>query len=211
MQKEQSNDFLKVNGDIVSLMEAAKEVGWENIKPLSVHRIIYTASVLYSFTHEKNTNPFSEDYDFGISLRGPFSDVIQESLDFLNANDYIAEVDDEESLKLGDEPALNLEKTRNFEEKKIWIENIIYIMALYGENKIYDFVFRDPEYQDSLQRNIVTEINLDKGNKSDVSLRNLRKAFESSLGEDAGKINSKEYLNMYFKFIFSKILRGETK
>lgn len=45
-----------------------------------------------------------------------------------------------------------IEQIPNFNTKREWIDAIIHILGIYGEDNIYDFVFRDPEYRDTVDR-----------------------------------------------------------
>lgn len=199
--------ILRINGDIISVVKICNEVGWAQLKELSIYRIIYIASVLYSFKYPDKENPFSNDYDFVPSLRGPFTEDIKTSLTNLLVNDYLES--DGKQIFLGSENPKRIEELPNYNEKHNWLEVVIYILAIYGEEKIYDFVVRDPEYQENIQSNSLKEINIEKGNKTYISLVRLKSVFEDALGEKANELDDKQYLNHYFDYIFSKILRGE--
>ncbi|MEK8127862.1 hypothetical protein WMW72_08125 [Paenibacillus filicis] len=210
MQKGSHDVLYRVNGDILSALKTSEDIGWESVTEFSVQRIMYIASVLFSFRHENEFNPFEQDYDFSVSLRGPFSAIIPRSLSFLLANEFIYYTDHKE-LSLSDRQMPDLYSMPYFKERKDWIESIIYILGIYGEEKIYDFVFRDPQYQDNIQRNSIKEINIKPGNKTDITIRKMKAAFEKSLGSSASELENKKYLDMYFDYVFSKILRGETE
>lgn len=201
----------RTNGDIISILDIAEEIGWNGVKEINLYRVLYISSVLYSFKYPDKINIFSMDYDFVISLRGPFSDSIKNSLIYLRANKVITlDQSKEFILNKNNKEIFNIEKMPYYLERRSWLETIIYILAIYGEEKVYDFVFRDPEYQDSVQRNSITKINLDKGNETYKSLMSLKSAFENTLGEKVDDLDNKRYLELYFQYIFSKILRGET-
>ncbi|KMY33745.1 hypothetical protein ACZ11_01300 [Lysinibacillus xylanilyticus] len=199
--------ILRINGDILSVFRICNEVGWESLKEISVYRIIYISSVLYSFKYPSKENPFSEDYDFVTSLRGPFTEDIKISLTNLLVNEYL--VENGKQLSLGKETSNKIDDLPKYKEKYNWFEVVIYILAIYGEEKIYDFVVRDPEYQENLQTNSIKEINIEKGNKTYSNLVKLKETFERALGESANELDDKKYLEYYFDYIFSKILRGE--
>lgn len=208
MQKEAREKLLRVNGDILSVLTTVGDLGWESVNELSIQRIVYIASVLFSFKYEEEVNPFEIDYNFSVSLRGPYSDIIPNSIKFLMVNELIDKEDG--GLKILGREIPNIGLMPKFYERKSWIEIIIYILGIYGEEKIYDFVFRDPQYQDNLQRNSIKEINIKSGNKTEMALKKLKLAFEKTLGKSALELDNKQYLNMYFDYVFSKILRGET-
>lgn len=199
--------ILRINGDILSVVKICNDVGWDNLKEISIYRIIYIASVLYSFKYPNKENPFSSDYDFITSLRGPFTEDIKTSLTNLLVNEYL--LSDGKKITLGKVTPSRIEELPKYQEKYNWLEVIIYILAIYGEEKIYDFVVRDPEYQENVQSNSIKEINVEKGNKTYISLVKIKGVFENVLGEDAKELDDKQYLEHYFDYIFSKILRGE--
>ncbi|MBE9917854.1 hypothetical protein G8C92_28030 [Paenibacillus donghaensis] len=210
MQKESNDVLFRVNGDIISTLKTSEDIGWESITEYSIQRIMYIASVLYSFRYENKFNPFVKDYDFSVSLRGPFSSIIPSAVYFLIANEFI-NYNENKELVLSGRQIPNLNLMPYFEERKNWIESIVYILGIYGEEKIYDFVFRDPQYQDNVQRNSIKEIDIKPGNKTDITVRRMKGAFEKGLGNSASQLSHKEYLDMYFDYVFSKILRGETE
>ncbi len=208
MQKKNLEKIYRVNGDILSTLIASDEIGWGSVSELSIQRIIYISTVLFSFRYEDKKNPFEEDYDYSVSLRGPYSDIIPQSLNFLIVNDWV--ILSSEGCELSERNMPDMSRLPNYLERKEWIETIIYILGIYGEEKIYDFVFRDPQYQDNLQRNSIREINTTSHNKTVQTLRKMKIAFEKALGESASELDNKKYLNMYFDYVFSRILRGET-
>ncbi|MFJ6209196.1 hypothetical protein [Lysinibacillus sp. NPDC092081] len=199
--------ILRINSDIISIMKISHEVGWVSLKEISISRIIYISSVLYSFKYPNNKNPFMEDYDFITSLRGPFTEDIKFSINNLLINDYL--IKNNNQLFLGKEIFEGIEKMPNYKEKYNWFTVVIYILAIYGEEKIYDFVVRDPEYQEKVQSNSLKDINVEKGNKTYRSLIKLKGIFEDALGKNAAELDDKKYLELYFDYIFSKILRGD--
>ena len=97
-----------------------------------------------------------------------------------------------------------------FEEKCSWIEDISYIIGIYGEDKIYDFIFRDPEYRVSLDSNKELCYNLDIGENNETVkfLNDFKKSFEDHLSVNID-LNNRKYLEMYFEYVFGRVLRGE--
>ncbi|MEK5435243.1 MULTISPECIES: hypothetical protein [Paenibacillus] len=200
----------RVNGDILATLTTGEDLAWGAMNELSIQRILYISSILFSFRFENKYNPYEIDYDFSVSLRGPFSDVVPFSIKFLLANKFII-INENDEIELAGRELPDMTSMPYYTERKEWIETIIYILGIYGEEKIYDFVFRDPQYQDNLQRNSMKEINLKSGNKTELTLRRLKAAFEGTLGKSALELDNKKYLEMYFEYVFSKILRGETE
>ena len=210
MKREETKRVLRTNGDVLATLQVANDVGWEGVKEVNIHRIIYISSVLYSFKNPDKENPFIADYNFIISLRGPYSDEIKRSLVYLKTQKFIFNNDKQEyQLHNENVMTLNLEILPNFIIKKNWIETIIYIIGIYGEDKIYDFVFRDPEYQDNVHRNSITNLNLDIGNETYKNLVEMKQVFESVLGDKAETLDNREYLELYFQYVFSKIIKGD--
>ncbi|MFX0549531.1 hypothetical protein ACOAKC_09345 [Hathewaya histolytica] len=207
MKKEKIGN---VNGDILALLEITEKIGWNGVRKISIFRIMYLASVLYSFRYPRKKNPFAYDYVFVVSLLGPYCDVIDNSLIYLQINEYV-KVDKDEFYKLSTNSMPELKKLPNFDVKSEWLKVIVYILGIYGEEKVYDFVFRDPEYQEKVQTNSIKNINIEKGNKTYNNLINFKKAFEEWFmkSEIEYKNNDKKYLELYFEYVFSKILKGD--
>lgn len=205
------NEISKINGDILTLIQITNEIGWETINGHSITRILYLSSVLYSFKYPELENPFY-DYFFVSSLRGPDAGNVDLSLKFLLSNRYIEEESKNNGIyKLGKNPIPHLSELPNINAKEEWMKIIIYIMGIYGEEKIYDFIFRDPEFQDNMKRNTTNnELEIGPENKTIEILNKFKKAFEKTLKNKSINLDDKQYLNLYFDYIFSKILKGET-
>lgn len=206
------SEVSKINGDILTLIQITNEIGWNTINGLSIPRILYLSSVLYSFKYPEIENPFAGDYLFVSSLRGPDTGSIDTSIKFLLSNRFIEEESKNNRVyKLGRNPVPDLSKLPNIITKKEWLKVIIYILGIYGEEKIYDFIFRDPEYQDILQRNTTNnELEIGSENKTIDVLNKFKRTFEKTLKTKNIDLDDKQYLNLYFDYIFSKILKGET-
>lgn len=205
-------EISRINGDVLTLIKITKEIGWERINILSITRILYLSSVLYTFKYPQEHNPFSDDYHFIVSLRGPYSGNIQISIKFLLANKFIEEIKKNSGVfVLGRNPIPDLTDIPYIAVKKDWFKVIIYILGIYGEEKIYDFVFRDPEYQDNIQRNAVkNELEIGPNNKTNEILERFKNSFEINLKDQNIELDDKQYLELYFEYLFSKILKGET-
>lgn len=198
-----------INIDICILLENSKKIGWEYVKRQSIHRILYLASVLFSFKYENEKNIFSENYEFSINLTGPYCAEIERSLLFLETNEIIKSNNGSYIFIKDNIPNITL--SPQYKLKYDWIKTIIYILGVYGESKIYDFVFEDPEYQYKLLSNTSNSLNLDNNNETNRSLKFFKKAFEDSLSEDidVNSIDNQKYLTLYFDYVFSKIIKGE--
>lgn len=205
--KNDKSTLTTVNSDILSLANITSKIGWDSIRENSVFRILYLATVLYSFMHPDKQNPFSKVYHFDIDVTGPYSEEIKKSLVFLESNDYLTRY--ENKFKVNFDRSVNLASIETEREKEDWFKIIIHLLGLYGESKIYDFVIRDPQYQDYLERNVPKELNTTEDNETIKLLTRFRKSFEKALGDKANIIDDKEYLKLYFEYVFSKILKGE--
>jgi hypothetical protein len=203
--------IFRASGDILTIMNFTLKLGWNEIRELSIYRILYLSSVLYSFKYPERRNPFIDDYSFIVSLRGPYSEVIEKSLIYLLTNHYIKKVCTNNDQYILDVNKNELTYMPGYQEKNEWLEIIIYILGVYGEDKIYDFIFRDPEYQDSIARNSQKELNLTPSNQTHQTLMKFKELFEKAMNEenDVIELDDKAYLNMYFEYVFSKILKGE--
>lgn len=196
-----------VSGDVYLVIKSMKQVGWGTIRETSVNRILYMSAVVYSFRFPEKENMFQNDYHFFITLSGPEETLIQGALVNLESNEIIEHT--EEGYRL-----VELKESDNFSflpryaEKKAWIEDMAYIIGIYGEDKIYDFIFRDPEYKTSLDSN--NEYNLDIGvdNQTIKFLNQFKKMFEDQT-DGATKLDNRKYLELYFEYVFGRILRGE--
>ena len=205
--KNQQN-LNKVNSDIVGLIQIAKEIGWKSVNEWSIQRIFYLCTVLYSIKRPLTQNPFVEQYKFAVDLRGPYSDVIVKSLLDLETQDYIVK-SPEHSYSLGERDLSTLNKLPEYLLRHAWISIVIYILGIYGEDRIYDFIFKDPEYVDAIKRQSAKSIDTSDDNLSISNLIKFKKIFEENLGRETDKIKDKDYLEMYFEFVFSKILKGK--
>lgn len=209
MLKERIYNKYQIATDILLLLKLSSEIGWNGLLEVSIIRILYLCSVLYTFKYPKCSNPFSEEYEFTVELRGPHCDLISDTLFFLETNTYIIKENNKKKYMLNYKKIPNIEKMPNYIEKKEWIEIIIYILGVYGEEKIYEFIFRDPEYQNNLHRNEKLPINVKKDNKTIIVLNEFKEAFEKTLATESIKLDDKRYLELYFEYVFSKILKGE--
>lgn len=99
----------------------------------------------------------------------------------------------------------------DYSVKKDWLEVLFYIIGIYGEGRLYEFIIRDPEYVEHLHTNNLKELNTDRNNKSIMVLNEFKSAFEISLGTKSGQIDDKEYLELYFEYIFGKVIKGDAE
>lgn len=197
-----------VSGDIISCFLAAQSIGWEGMSEISLNRIIYFAAVLFKFRFSDKKNIFENDYEFSITLRGPEAPVIKNAIIHLQTNFIISSQNSEYFLDTEDQTF-----TKNlpyYEEKKNWIEDIVYLMGVYGEEKLYDFIFRDPEYKANLKSKSSKPLDLSEDNYTIRYLKMFKIDFENSISKQSLKLANKQYLELYFEYVFSKILKGES-
>lgn len=196
--------YYDVSTDILFIFKSAYRVNWQELRESSIYRILYFASVFYSFAFTKSKNPFST-YKFIISNRGPYSSEVSNALLFL-IKDFLTETD--EVFEVINPDITNLLKIEGSQEKFDWIDNVIKILAIYGESRIYDFIFKDPEYQRAIKSNTAQGLDTSIENSSVLTLNKFRKVFEQNV-EEAKKASPKVYLQLYFDYVFSKILKRE--
>jgi len=196
-----------VSGDVYLVIKSMKQVGWGAIRETSINRILYMSAVVYSFRFPEKENMFENDYHFFRTLSGPEEALVQGALTNLESNEIIEHT--EEGYKLIDlGERYEYFSLPRYIEKRAWIEDMAYIIGVYGEDKIYDFIFRDPEYRTSFDSN--SEYNLDIGvdNKTINFLDKFKKAFEDQI-DKANELDNRKYLELYFEYVFGRILRGE--
>lgn len=197
-----------VSGDVLSCFLSGKSIGWDGMSEISLNRIIYLAAVLFKFRFSDQKNIFEDDYEFSITLRGPEASIINNAIIHLQTNFIISKKNSEYFLDVEEETF-----TKNlpyFEEKKSWIEDIIYLMGVYGEEKLYDFIFRDPEYKANLKSKSSRPLNLGEDNYTIKYLEMFKTDFERTIPQHNPILSNKQYLELYFEFVFAKILKGES-
>lgn len=191
--------------DVYCLLCVLKELGWESLRETTINRLIYLSSVLYSFINNESENIFAKNYQFVITLSGPEDVEIEKALIHLESNDLLKHTDkgymvsDSENLLIMDD----------YDKKKAWFKDIAYIISVYGEDKIYDFIFRDPEYRESLLGNSVYNLNIDKNNATVKFLNRFKFEFEKVLDDESVALDNRKYMELYFEYVFGMILRGE--
>lgn len=195
-----NKELYQANEDIICVIDNVKSIGWNSIKEQSIQRIVYLSKVLYSFTHlDRNIFDY---YHFSVSLYGPFSGLIENSIVYLKSAMYLLD-SEEGSLKYNRNNPL-VEKN---EEKEKWIKTIILILGKYGENRIFGFTINDPLYKEAVENNQLRELDTSSPeNKTVKVLQEFKQAFEDTL-DDTSSISAEEYLDLYFEYIFSQIIQ----
>ena len=192
--------------DVFLLLKKLQNIGWNAVRESSIHRIMYLSAVLYSFRYPDKQNIFKDDYFFSRTLSGPEDAEIENALTNLTTNDLIRHSENGYSCTT---IVHTVSLSDNYNQKEPWFDDISYILGIYGEDKIFDFIFRDPEYKKSLESNSIYSLNIGNDNDTVMFLNTFKDAFETKLSKDKNILNNKDYLKLYFEYIFGKILRGE--
>lgn len=207
---ENYNDIMLISADIYSVMKSMNNIGWNALRESSINRILYLSAVIYSFMSNDLKNIFVDNYNFVITLGGPEDPKISNAITNLESNEIIER--NESGLTLGNsEGDIKFKDYPLYHEKAQWIDDMSYIIGIYGEDKIYDFVFRDPQYQLSLKTNAQYALDLTPNNATVKFLNSFKQDFENH-AQKTGKdysLNNRQYLSMYFEYVFGKILRGD--
>lgn len=205
--KDKGDQYL-IYTDILAIFKLASDIQWKEVRQNSVYRILYLSSVLYSFRHPYKNNPFII-YKFTVDTTGPYDSNISKAFDFLIKDEYIRRTTGDDVLAIGRNSGNDVFKIEVGQERYEWIKQVMYILGIYGENKIYDFIFRDPQYQTTIKSNTQQGLNTDVNNETVKTLKSFQSAFEETLEKDKEKISSQTYLELYFEYVFSKILKRE--
>jgi len=194
-----NKELYYANEDILCITDNVKSIGWESIKEQSLQRIVYLVKVLYSFTH-LNENIFGY-YHFSVSLYGPFSGLIKNSVIYLKSDMFLLDTDD---------GGVKYNRSNSFVwknvEKEKWIKTIILILGKYGENRIFGFTINDPLYKEAVENNQVRELDTSSPENRTIKVLNeFKQAFEETLSSTSF-IDAEKYLDLYFEYIFSQII-----
>ena len=198
-------ELLEANLDVIRLFKSSKLIGWNDLKEQSVYRILYLSSVLYSFMFPGEH--FKEGYDFTVDMTGPYSKGLRDALTFLVSNDIILLKENKE-YELNKSNELDLSNSSEQDRKTGWLKNVLYILGTYGEKKVYEFVIRDPEYRANIETNSLQSLNTDETNRTIEFLNSIKQQFEKKLAEENNKPDKNKYLELYFEYVFSKVLTG---
>jgi hypothetical protein len=202
--KEKTREIYEVNSDILVLFKIANEIGWDELREASIHRIFYLSSVLYTFM-DYHTEKVFKNYHFSLSATGPYANIINKSIIDLLSREIISEGETGNlSLRFPLSEKIDLSENNKYD----WFKIIIFILGLYGEDKVFGFVIQDPQYKDDFQRNIQKAIDISDQNKTVETLNHFKTAFEETL-DDVSQIDDKEYLELYFEYVFSKIIKRD--
>lgn len=202
------NSVMLVSADVYSVIKSMNDKGWKTLRESSINRIIYLTAILFTFMYENEKNIFEDIYKFTVTLSGPEDANISRAIVNLESNYAISSNNDglfifdkEYVLKFKDYPL--------FDKKAKWIDDISYIIGIYGEEKIYDFIFRDPQYQTSKKSNSLEILDLTENNATVLFLKEFKSEFEKHIDVTNRSLSNRKYLELYFEYVFGKIVRGD--
>lgn len=208
MENRDSINRFIIIADILLIFQFASEINWKEIRQASISRILYISSVLFSFRSPDRTNPF-DNYKFAVDNSGPYDLEINHALDFLVKDEYLKRTSGEDVYQLDQNVIKDLGKKEINKERAEWIRQVIYILGQYGEGKIYDFIFRDPQYQLTIKSNTLQKVNTNPDNETIHILKQFQQAFEEEVTKNQLNLKPQRYLELYFEYVFSKILKRE--
>jgi len=209
MDKE-TQELYQVNDDIVFILNTGLKIARKEIKRQSINRIIYLSKVLYSFVNQSELNMMGYYHFTAKNMPGPMSSIINNSLVDLESREFI--INSNSGIKLnifGEQLANILDASLNpiKQNKQKWLKIIMLLLGKYGENKVFSFTINDPLYIEKIESNSSKEITFEVNeNKTLKVLNNFKNAFEESI-EDTSSISKEEYLELYFDYIFSQIIK----
>lgn len=208
MDKE-IKELYQTNDDIVFILSTGLKIGWEEIKSQSINRIVYLSKVLYSFVNYTEPN-IMDYYHFTSNFAGPVSAVINRSLVDLESREFTISSNSGIKLNIIGQTLNNiLDSSLDNEkrERQEWYKTILLLLGKYGENKVFSFTINDPLYIENVESNSQKEILFDDSeNKTFEVLKSFQKAFEETI-PDTSNISKEEYLELYFDYIFSQIIK----
>lgn len=193
--------LMSANVDLMTIIAHTKKMGWDSVGSNSLQRIMYLMKVLYAFNHE-DENVFGL-YHFNVSVFGPYSELINNSLTFLLATQRLTG-EREGDVRLNSDDGVDAMS----DEKIKWIDTVLLILGKYGESKIFSFIVNDPLYDQSVKSNSDSEIDINPENYTLRVLNDFKSAFEETL-EDTSSISKEEYISLYFDYLFSEIIKRE--
>ena len=191
-------NLIRANEDIITITTIAKSIGWGAVSEQSFQRVLYLVQILYSFKHV-GENIFSY-YHFIVTTFGPYSDLIERSLVFMKSSSTLRE--EEGGL------CLNTKKQIPYNKDKVeWLKSVLYMLGKYGEKRLFCFIVNDPSYENATQTNNVGGIDTSSSESETLkTLNDFKVAFEQTI-EDTSAISDEKYIELYFEYIFSQIIK----
>lgn len=208
MDKE-TRELYQANDDIIFILNTGSKIGWYEIKPQSINRIIYLAKVLFSFVNESEPN-LMDYYHFTSNLSGPISSVVNKSLIDLESKEFIVLENSGLKLNIKEQQLHNIldfSADENKKNRQEWFKFVMLLLGKFGEGKVFSFAINDPLYIENIESNSSKEISFEnQENKTLKVLNSFKEAFEKSI-KNTSAINREEYLELYFDYIFSQIIK----
>lgn len=202
------DNVMLISADVYSVIKSMNDKGWKTLRESSINRIIYLTAILFTFMYENEKNIFEDTYKFSITLSGPEDSNISKAIINLESN-YAISSNNEGLFIFDKEYIFNFKDYPLFDKKSRWIEDISYIIGIYGEEKIYDFIFRDPQYQFSKKTNSLEILDLTENNATVLFLKEFKTEFEKYIKFNSNSLSNRKYLELYFEYVFGKIVRGD--
>ncbi|MCT7508507.1 hypothetical protein [Aliarcobacter cryaerophilus] len=202
--------------DLLFVLESAKKIGIKSLRENSIQRIIYFC---YIFDYLNKEKVFKYSYDFHIDTEGTYSIEIHKLLIDLSSNYSILKIENKSHIETFEIDIVTSQKIKKYYQtthseyydKYKWIDTVIKILGLYGEEKLFDFIYRDPIINESLSTNQTKTIDRDTNTLTKDYLNSFKNEFEQYLKDEEIEItiDNNKYLEAYFEYIFSQIMRGE--
>lgn len=202
--------------DLLLVLESAKKIGIKSLRENSIHRIMYFC---YIFDYLNKEKVFHYLYDFHIDIEGTYCIEIHKLLIDLRSNEKIFMIENKSNIEtfeidmITSKEIKKLYQTTDSEyyNKYKWIDTVIKILGLYGEERLFDFIYRDPIINESISTNQTKTIDRDTNTLTKDYLNSFKSEFEQYLKDENIEVilDNNKYLEAYFEYIFSQIMRGE--
>jgi hypothetical protein len=207
--KNRPGPSISILADIILIFQSSKLAGWEEISHKTISRTLYFVSTLYHYFHKDKNNIF-KDYKFFMEKDYPRLDHLDEYLTTLEGKNIIIKKNNQFMLnKSMIESHDQYFRVPFFTNRRIWISLVIKILSIYGEDTIYDFIFRDPEFSYNNDRNEYNILmNMDSKSQTYITLEHFHAAFEEALKlQNRESLSIERYVILYFEYIFSTIIK----
>ena len=84
----------------------------------------------------------------------------------------------------------------------------MFMLGKYGEKRLFGFIVNDPSYENASLTNDVDGIDTSSPDSETFKvLQDFKVAFEESLGNEASVISDEKYIELYFEYVFSQIIK----
>lgn len=208
--KENETIKLIVREHVLMIIKIARLLGWSEINESMIHWSLYLVHILHLFSEEK---PFYDKvYTFIIEEEnqnvldiGPKCNLITDSIQWLLLNKYISEDNNSYCISdLGNELLENPIDQFDYE----WIELVINLESMYGESKLLNYIFLDQEFRIKYYSQL-TDLEVSNSENETIKfLKEFQNVFDKNKSPDK-ELSKKEYLVLYFDYLFSRIIKNE--